>query len=71
MKAAFFREHGGLDRVEHGDLPEPVAGPGQVRLRIFQLPSGWRHAVPYAWRSFPPMRTVCWYSRQYCPRSVL
>ncbi|PJB31063.1 MAG: alcohol dehydrogenase, partial [Deltaproteobacteria bacterium CG_4_9_14_3_um_filter_65_9] len=34
MKAAFFREHGGPDRVEFGDLPEPVAGPGQVRVRV-------------------------------------
>ena len=28
MKAAFFREHGGPDRVEFGDLPEPAAGAG-------------------------------------------
>jgi NADPH:quinone reductase-like Zn-dependent oxidoreductase len=34
MKAAFFREHGGLDRVEFGDLPEPAAGAGQVRVRV-------------------------------------
>ena len=34
MKAAFFRGHGGPDRVEFGDLPEPVAGPGQVRVRV-------------------------------------
>jgi NADPH:quinone reductase-like Zn-dependent oxidoreductase len=34
MKAAFFREHGGADRVEFGDLAEPAAGPGQVRVRI-------------------------------------
>jgi NADPH:quinone reductase-like Zn-dependent oxidoreductase len=34
MKAAFFREHGGLDRIEHGDLPDPVPGPGQVRVRV-------------------------------------
>ena len=34
MKAAFFREHGGLDRIEYGDLPDPVPGPGQVRVRI-------------------------------------
>lgn len=34
MKAAFFKEHGGPDRVEFGDLPEPAAGPGQVRVRV-------------------------------------
>ncbi len=34
MKAAFFREHGGPEKIEHGDLPDPVPGPGQVRVRI-------------------------------------
>lgn len=34
MKAAFFREHGGLDKVEYGELPDPEPGPGQVRVRI-------------------------------------
>jgi NADPH:quinone reductase-like Zn-dependent oxidoreductase len=34
MKAAFFREHGGLERIEYGDLPDPVPGPGQVRVRV-------------------------------------
>ena len=34
MKAAFFREHGGTDRIEFGDLPDPAAGPGQVRVRV-------------------------------------
>ena len=34
MKAAFFRNHGGLDVLEYGDLPEPVAGPDEVVLRV-------------------------------------
>ncbi len=34
MKAAFFREHGGLDRIMYGDVPAPAAGPGQVRVRV-------------------------------------
>ncbi len=34
MKASFIREHGGLDKVQHGDLPDPVPGPGQVRVRV-------------------------------------
>ncbi len=34
MKAAYFREHGGLDKIRYGDLPDPVPGPGQVRIRI-------------------------------------
>ncbi|MGE5248148.1 MAG: zinc-binding dehydrogenase [Verrucomicrobiota bacterium] len=33
MKAAFFREHGGPERVEHGHLPDPTPGAGQVRIR--------------------------------------
>ena len=34
MKAAFFREHGGPDRVEFGDVPEPAPGPGQIRVKL-------------------------------------
>jgi NADPH:quinone reductase-like Zn-dependent oxidoreductase len=34
LKAAFFPEHGGLDRIRYGDLPDPAPGPGQVRVRI-------------------------------------
>ncbi len=34
MKAAFFREHGGLDNILYGDVPAPVAGAGQVRVRV-------------------------------------
>jgi len=34
MKAAFFREHGGLEKIEYGDLPDPVPGPGRVRVRV-------------------------------------
>jgi len=34
MKAAFFREHGGLEKIEYGELPDPVPGPGRVRVRV-------------------------------------
>ncbi len=34
MKAAFLRKHGSLDAIEYGELPEPVPGPGQVRVRL-------------------------------------
>lgn len=34
MKAAFFREHGGPEKIEVGELPDPVAGPGTVRVRV-------------------------------------
>jgi NADPH:quinone reductase-like Zn-dependent oxidoreductase len=34
VKAFGFREHGGLDRLEHFDLPEPTPGPGEIRVRL-------------------------------------
>jgi NADPH:quinone reductase-like Zn-dependent oxidoreductase len=34
LKGLGFLEHGGLDRVRFVDLPEPVPGPGEVRVRI-------------------------------------
>jgi len=34
VKAAFFREHGGPEKIEVGELPDPVPGPGMVRVRI-------------------------------------
>ncbi len=34
MKAAFLRAHGDIDRIEYGDVPAPVAGTGQVRIRV-------------------------------------
>jgi len=34
MRGFGFREHGGPDRLEFVDVPEPVAGPGEVRIRI-------------------------------------
>ncbi|HYF64764.1 MAG TPA: zinc-binding dehydrogenase [Herpetosiphonaceae bacterium] len=34
MKAGFFRQHGGPEVLEYGDLPEPVAGPDEVLVRV-------------------------------------
>jgi NADPH:quinone reductase-like Zn-dependent oxidoreductase len=34
VKAAFFREHGGPEKIEVEELPDPVPGPGMVRVRI-------------------------------------
>ncbi len=34
MRAAFFRAHGGPDRIEVGEVPEPVPGRGEVRVRV-------------------------------------
>ncbi len=34
MKAAFFRKHGGPDIMEYGDMPDPIAKPGQVLVDV-------------------------------------
>jgi len=35
VRAVVFRQHGGPEVLEHRtDVPEPVAGPGQVRVRV-------------------------------------
>jgi len=35
MKAAFINRHGEPEVLQYGDLPDPVAGPGQVVVDIF------------------------------------
>jgi NADPH:quinone reductase-like Zn-dependent oxidoreductase len=35
MKAAFIERHGGPEVFQYGDLPDPVAGPGEVVVDIF------------------------------------
>jgi NADPH:quinone reductase-like Zn-dependent oxidoreductase len=35
MKAAFINQHGGPEVLQYGDLPDPVAGPGEVVVDIF------------------------------------
>ena len=30
MKALFLAAHGGLDALQYGDRPDPVAGPGEI-----------------------------------------
>jgi NADPH:quinone reductase-like Zn-dependent oxidoreductase len=34
MKAAYFMEHGGPEVFQYGDVPDPVAGPGQVLIDV-------------------------------------
>jgi NADPH:quinone reductase-like Zn-dependent oxidoreductase len=34
MRAAFFRAHGGPEVMEVGDVPAPIAGPGEVLVRV-------------------------------------
>jgi NADPH:quinone reductase-like Zn-dependent oxidoreductase len=35
MKAAFIEQYGGPDVLRYGDLPDPVAGPGDVIVDVF------------------------------------
>ena len=34
MKAAFFMKNGGPEVMQYGDVPDPVAGPGQVLVDV-------------------------------------
>ena len=34
MKALFLDEHGGFDVLRYGDRPDPVAGPGEILVRV-------------------------------------
>ncbi len=34
MKAAYFSEHGGPEKIVYGDYKDPVAGPGEVVVRV-------------------------------------
>jgi NADPH2:quinone reductase len=34
MKAVYFEKHGGDEVLQYGDRPEPVPGPGEVRLAV-------------------------------------
>ena len=34
MRALYFEEHGELDVIRYGDVPDPVPGPGEVLLRV-------------------------------------
>ena len=34
MKAVYMTEHGGIDVLQYGDLPEPTTGPNDVKIRV-------------------------------------
>ena len=34
MKAVFIRQHGDPSVIQYGDMPDPVAGPGEVLVRV-------------------------------------
>ena len=36
MKALYFKEHGELDVIQYGDVPNPTLSPGEVLLRVIR-----------------------------------
>ena len=34
MKAVYIEEHGGVEVLKYGDVPEPVIGPGEIKVRV-------------------------------------
>lgn len=34
MRAVFFKEHGGIEKLEYGYLPEPSVGSGEILVRV-------------------------------------
>ena len=34
MKALYFEQHGELDVLQYGEVPEPQTGPGQIKVRV-------------------------------------
>src|SRR5262249_11643855 len=60
--------HENPERSQCSEVPVQDAHPVSSRqLSTFQLPSGWRHAVPYPFSCLLSIVTVVWYSRQYWP----
>jgi NADPH2:quinone reductase len=45
MKAVWYEQNGGVDILEYGEMPDPLAGPGEVRVRLITSgvnPSDWK-----------------------------
>ena len=34
MKAVYITEHGGIETLTYGDLPEPEVGPNDIKVRV-------------------------------------
>jgi len=56
MKAAYIEQFGGPEVLKYGDLPDPVAGPGQIVVDIFAASvngADWRVCTGHGHKKFP------------------
>jgi NADPH:quinone reductase-like Zn-dependent oxidoreductase len=56
MRAALFRQHGGPEVMELGDLPTPTPGPGEVQLRV--TAAAVNHVDIWLRRGMPAMKVA-------------
>ena len=54
MRAALFRQHGGPEVMEVGEVPEPTAGPGEVQVHV--KAAALNHIDLWMRRGLPSMR---------------
>ena len=54
MKAVYFSEHGGIDKLTYGELPDPVPGPEEVLVRVRAC--GVNHADRWIRQGLPMLR---------------
>jgi NADPH:quinone reductase-like Zn-dependent oxidoreductase len=54
MKAVYFTEHGGIDKLTYGDLPDPVPDAGEVLVRVHAC--GLNHADRWVRQGLPMLR---------------
>jgi NADPH:quinone reductase-like Zn-dependent oxidoreductase len=54
MKAVYFTEHGGIDKLTYGELPDPTPGPGEVVVRVAAC--GLNHADRWVREGLPMLR---------------
>jgi len=54
LKAVYFSEHGGIDRLTYGELPDPKPGPNEVLVRVRAC--GINHADRWIRQGWPMLR---------------
>ncbi|MBI1726138.1 MAG: alcohol dehydrogenase catalytic domain-containing protein, partial [Candidatus Rokubacteria bacterium] len=54
MKAVYFNEHGDIEKLTYGELPDPVPGPDEVLVRVRAC--GMNHADRWVRQGLPMLR---------------